>query len=482
MTSSDMSDKIALPKKWPLLFLPIETKVREFQAKLLLSCYAAEAGFEVIIGEQVELSRRVKRMAFGIYIEKGLTPPKLENITQLHAVGHIPVAWCEEGLVMFNREAYARDRVYEDVLSKLSLFLAWGNAQTEALQMKVPDVMKKVVVTGNPRFDLLRLPYRSVFFPAAERIRERFGRFLLINTNFGVYNNFFGSRFFISEMMERYGRIIDEEHRKFFDGLIAHVESTYRYFVQMVSRLSREFPEYKIVVRPHPSENHRAWKEEMAGLPNALVVHEGTAIPWILASQMVIHNTCTTAVEAFILEKPVVAYRPVVSEAYDPELPRIVSVCVSSEDELVNTLGRILQDNKPIENNDFHAPEYQRLLENYAESLKGTFACEKIVSALIDLADKADGGDRLLSTPLFHQMRESLKDYAFDLRVLGNRLRKRGASDSAYHAQKFPGLSMREIEEGIDSFRRVSRRFGAIKIEKVKRSRACFRIFSEANH
>lgn len=460
-----------------LLFIPIETKVREFQAKLLLSCYAVEAGFEVIIGGQMELLRRIKYMPRGIYLEKGVASTKINSVKLLRNLGNRVVAWCEEGLVILDRKAYARDRVSSDVLREVDIFFAWGEVQAEAMRMKMPDGIGKIVLSGNPRFDLLRPPYRAVFSCRAEEIRTRYGPFFLINTNFGIYNNFYGSNFFISKMMQAHGRIIDRRHKEFLDRWVAHIAKSYRHFVSMVKRLSRDFPGYVIIIRPHPSENHQAWREETQGLPNVNVVHEGNVIPWILASEVLIHNSCTTGVESYVLEKPVVSYRPIVSEAFEPVLPRSVSICAYSEDELVETLKRVLEDaENSIKSVRFDA-ERQELLREYVVSTGGFFACEKIVNALVVLADKLKGREDLNSVSLIGKVRWILRDYSSILKGHVNRIIKGSSSDLVYGLQKFPGLTLEQVCNGVESFQKVANRFASVKVERIGGTKTCFRMY-----
>ncbi len=42
-----------------VLIIPCETQAREFDAKLLLSCFAAEQGFRVIVGSKKEINKRI---------------------------------------------------------------------------------------------------------------------------------------------------------------------------------------------------------------------------------------------------------------------------------------------------------------------------------------------------------------------------------------------------------------------------------------
>ena len=81
------------------IILPIETKVREFHAKLLLSCVAAEAGLRVILGDQNEILRYLNHLPRGIYIDKSVARTKIEKFRKNARMGNRVVAWCEEGLI-----------------------------------------------------------------------------------------------------------------------------------------------------------------------------------------------------------------------------------------------------------------------------------------------------------------------------------------------------------------------------------------------
>ena len=95
----------------PWLLIPIEVKVREFHGKLLLGAVAAESGFNVLIGEQIELRSKLRFLPRGIILEKGVTPHQLADLHHDRKVGNRVAAWCEEGLVYRNREAYLRTRI-----------------------------------------------------------------------------------------------------------------------------------------------------------------------------------------------------------------------------------------------------------------------------------------------------------------------------------------------------------------------------------
>ncbi len=58
----------------------------------------------------------------------------------------------------------------------------------------------KLVLTGNPRFDLLRPELRDYYAPEAARLKKRYGPYLLVNTNFADSNHYMGSDWVIGNL------------------------------------------------------------------------------------------------------------------------------------------------------------------------------------------------------------------------------------------------------------------------------------------
>ena len=450
-----------------LIFVPVETKVRELHAKILLSCYAAQAGLSVVLGMQSELLRKVKYLPQGLYLEKGVSPPKEQGVKLLKGIGDKIGTWCKEGLVFVDQESYARDRVSAPVFSQLDVFYAWGKVQAGAIEGKMGKEAEKVVIAGNPRFDLLREPYRAIFSPEAERLKQEHGPFILVNTNFGLFNNFFGPDFFIEKIMRSHGRIENEKHEKFLQDWVDHVRKVYEAFLEILPELGRAFPDHKIVLRPHPSENHENWKNAAKGIRNVEVIHSGNVIPWVLASDVLVHNSCTTGVEAHVLGKPVVAFRPVRSDIYEYELPRVVSVPAFNAKELIDSLETAIKGEL------MEAPE-SSLGVDYAVNISGKFACETIVESLEEIFSTASFNGGLNMSYHVARTRWKAKDLWYDFKVQANRLLGRKQEDAAYMKQKIPGISGQEVDAIIRLFQETSGGFANVKAEKLKGSQYCF--------
>src|SRR5690606_30311035 len=83
-------------RQW--LFLPIQTKVREFTAKVLLAAVTAERGLGVVITSQRMLRANIQRLPASLIGDYSARLPMVEPFRRYAELGHRVVAWEEEGL------------------------------------------------------------------------------------------------------------------------------------------------------------------------------------------------------------------------------------------------------------------------------------------------------------------------------------------------------------------------------------------------
>ena len=442
----------------PWLLIPIETKVREYHSKLLLGAFAVSRGFNVILGEQQELKRKLEYLPRGVMLEKGITPHQATDMRRSRALGHRLVAWCEEGLVYRNKEAYLRDRIHLPGMEMVDRFFAWGDRQAEDVLSKTTDAADKLVRSGNPRFDLLRPELRGLFQADVDRIREQYGRYVLVATNFGRVNHFRGDDF-VSNLLDARGARATPEIAAFTEEWTRFLSQIYRSFLESIPRLAKSMPHTSIIVRPHPSEDRESWRRALSDCANVEVVHEGSVVPWILGSDVLVHNSCTTGVEAYLLDVPVIAYRPSTSEMLDSRLPNAVSHPAYTLDELVE-LVRMLTNGEAIPG--FTADEVARrkaTLESYVEGFRGPLASERIVNALTDVPLEAQSLDQsglkrwsMMKTDVVSSLRSSAAAAAG--RVVVGR---------AYQRHKFPGLGIEELRSSLAELSRYTERLRGIE-------------------
>ena len=149
-------------------------------------------------------------------------------------------------------------------------------------------------------------------------------------------------------------------------------------FKQMIPALADAFPGLRVVIRPHPSEDHGPWLALAAGRSDITVANDNAAAPWLLAAEVVIHNGCTTGLEAYLLDRPVICYQPVIHPLYDLELPNGVSDAVADVAGLIKLTAAFLDGDRP-DSMDEHK---RQLTRRYLVGIDGPLACERIVEAL----------------------------------------------------------------------------------------------------
>lgn len=444
----------------PLLFVPIETKVRELDGKLLFSLVAAERGYEVVLGSQEKLREQLHRFRPGIYIDKSISVSKEQWFREVHGLRHRIAAWDEEGLVYFDAQTLKAMRLGSDSLQQIDLFFAWGQAQMDDIRSVLPGVVFPVVVTGNPRFDVLRPEYRPFYADAAARLRERHGRILLINTGFPFANHYMDFQA-LKRAWTKY-----PVPSGFFESWARVQGEAMASFLDLIPRLHCEFPEHTIVVRPHPSENHETWRTKLKGFPRAIVTGEDAAVLWVFAADLLIHFDCTTGIEAYLLGVPSIAYRNVQTPGYRQRLPNSLSYELQNEEAVLNLTRQIVSGMEP---RDVLQKDLARraVAERHITGLDGALASERIIDALERM--KSFAGPWRAG-----RIRPALNHAAGEFRRWMHAQFHRG--EGGYVAQKFPGLERAEIQERIERLSRASGRFRKMDVQPA--GPACYRIRS----
>jgi surface carbohydrate biosynthesis protein len=334
-----------------LLLIPVENQVRELDPKLLLACMAAERGFPSVIGSRREMEFNIDGFPQSIYISKSMTIRSLLFFRVANKFNHEIITWDEEALVHLPPETYFSRRLDRRSIRYVSHLFAWGQDNKD-LWHQYPDLPDNlpIHITGNPRSDMLRPELQPFYEDEVEKIRAQYGDFILINTNFNHVNNY-GPDMNLFKPVKRsgqnpaFGRAARGMSRSYAEGLQDHKLAIFGHFKQLIPKLEQAFPNCNIVVRPHPTENHDAYKKIASHCERVFVTNDGNVVPWLMATKAVIHNGCTTGVEAYVMKVPAISYRASVNEDYDYgfyALPNKISHQCFDFEELKNLLQKIL--------------------------------------------------------------------------------------------------------------------------------------------
>ncbi len=254
-------------------------------------------------------------------------------------------------------------------------YCVWGDERYAALKRRavIPDA--RLHLTGCPRFDY-----------CAPRWRDALGTldiddgFLLFNTNFPLVNpRFVDNSGAERETLIRVWKDVDyvdavlRDARMAFDGMLAAANAT-----------ATRFPSRQIIIRPHPFESVLAYQRAIHR-PNVSVRQEGTSLQWIARSSALIHQNCSTAVEATMLDREPLSLEWLSTDALRIKGPGEVSRPIASQQQLEDTLARIV-DGTGIP----AAPEIDRARAAVVGALfhaNDGRSCERVAAVILDCLD-----------------------------------------------------------------------------------------------
>ena len=440
-----------------LLLIPVENQVRELDPKLLLACTAAQRGFSSVIGSRRELEFRIDSYPRSIYLSKSMTGRSLIFFRLAKKFDHEIVTWDEEALVHLPPETYFSRRLHPEAIRQVSHLFAWGQGNVDLWRQypQLPDSLP-IHSVGNPRTDMLRPELQPFYEDEVKVLRDTYGEFLLINTNFN-HVNAFGPDMNLFQPVEKpgdiakFGRAAKGMSREYAEDLWNHKKAVFEDFQQMIPQLEKAFPQLNIVVRPHPTEQHTVYKDIAAQCSRVHVTNQGNVVPWILATRAVLHNGCTTGIEAFVMGVPAISYRASISEKIDNgfyRLPNAVSDHCFDFDQLRDRLNQILAG-QPVTTN---AEERKTVVDHYLASQSGPMACERMVDVLESFA--AGGNDNSGPSAVERFQRKVIAGVYHQYKRIKPRL-PGSHNRPEYQRHRFPNISVDRIKSKIERIQQL---------------------------
>ena len=436
------------------IIIPIEIFVREFESRLLLTLKLAKYGYKVIIGSTTQIRHYTYDLPKGIILEKCISIQKQTRLKRLAKLGNKITVIDEEGLGIDNfTEHYLNERVPQKTIAMTEKYFTWGKNETKFLRNKHPQFKHKIITTGNIRVDLWKERYGNYFEEVVARIKKKHGDYILISSSFSL-EHIMGDEYLnhIDNIFEDYGigsKILNEANIGYYKEFNA--------FKNLIITLPKLIPETQFILRPHPSENPKHWNNLVQNSNNVQVIYEDSISPWIIASKAVIHSSCTSGIEAFLMRKPVISYIP----KTDSSRLNIIGNKVSYKCKNVNQVKYILKNwtknNFSFNYTDFENKE--KILSYYFSNYKGENAYDSIFDEIKNIKinkSKIDIG-------IFIKIKNRLK--------LIKQINAMSKENKLYMKQKFPGLSQNLLTHAINRMSKAYDELNGIpfKTKKIDR-------------
>ena len=189
------------------------------------------------------------------------------------------------------------------------------------------------------------------------------------------------------------------------------------------------------------------------------VTNDGAAVPWLLAADVVIHNGCTTGLEAYLLERPVLCFQPITDPEFDLDLPNGVSEPAGSISELLALTAAILRDGS----NEREDARKQALVRRHVEALDGPLACERILDAI----ERHLRLDPVPPPPRAERRAAIWRAWKRSITKRVNALFPSSKNATWYTQMRFGDLGAADLGSRIETFAALLGRFEGIRAEEI---------------
>jgi surface carbohydrate biosynthesis protein len=340
-----------IPEKKRIL-IPVEVSSREMLYKIYLCNVLSSQGFECFLGSKSEINFLIEKFNGFLYLDKGFHKDISENLHKkiLKSNGVI-VSLDEEGAVDFEDGSTLKVRYDEKLFEAANVVFLWGEYQRELLKDVIKDNVK-CVVSGHPRFELLKKEFHFLYKDDVVSIKRKYGDFILINTNMGFGNNIRGDRFVVKNYVDRFKNI---------EEIINNDKIKLKYFISLIEKFSEL--KYNVVIRPHPEEDIHIYQKAFGFKKNIYITNLNSVVPWILGCETMIHSDCTTGIESLMLGKKSIAYVPKdLNKEFLTILPLAASKVISNQEEILSFVRNkefkesVIYDCYPWLKNNFNYP------------------------------------------------------------------------------------------------------------------------------
>lgn len=283
-------------------FIRVEVKKRELVSRIDLALELVRLGIPVIIGEVYDTDD-----LSGLGINQGYIFGKCaQSSTLLKFSSLLDTGWKigaidEEGLLPNSLAEFSEQRFSKESAERYSDVFFFGEIQKRVFEQTY-GTHDGFFVSGNPRIDMWRSHCYGIHEDRAQKLRTEIGRYSLFPLNFGYYTN--------SALRER---ATQGDLRETHGDLVGRSEFLFSAFCNLATEIV-ENSDCKVVFRPHPSDSladiGALLSKHNVRSDKVICDNRFDVFPWIDAADSLVHNCCTTSLEAGFNATPVATYSP----------------------------------------------------------------------------------------------------------------------------------------------------------------------------
>ena len=193
-------------------------------------------------------------------------------------------------------------------MNLIDRIFTWGNFDHKEWKKKYKNSSKKIKKTGSPKLDLWRKEvFMKIFKNEIDDLNRKYSPFFLIPSTFYSSRENYKLAVNIDKKLSKDDTLISLKKR-----LTAKKYERYLFFkfVNLIKKLSYDFPNHKIIVKPHTLENIDDWRKifKRDEYKNIIIDNNYNLTAYIAASECVIFNSSTSGMQSVAMGKKTLAY------------------------------------------------------------------------------------------------------------------------------------------------------------------------------
>lgn len=338
--------------------LIVDNPLRDLDGAVLLAWQLAQRGAECHLVPMYTQGFDVLALRPDVVVANYVRRNNIDLLRQYKRAGMRVAVLDTEGAISRSAEHYARMVAISGCREFVDLYCVWGEAQRNAFVEHRVMPGERVRVAGCPRYDYCAPQWRSALAASGES-----PGFVLINTNFPVVNPRFasGTRGEL-RVWKRVG--VDAAWAERF---AADSQSAFAAMLETCQRLADDFPDRRFVLRPHPFESLEAY-QSLERHANFVVRQSGAVLGWLNDAALLVHQNCSTAIEAIMLEKEPLSLEWFNTPALHMPSPTRVSHPVLRYEDLRRAVEQAAAGEPPLPADEILGARSAILSEEYASA------------------------------------------------------------------------------------------------------------------
>ncbi len=355
----------------PHIYIPIEIFYREINSRVILALNACFKGYRVYIGSKSGIDNLLdyklkKNLKGGIYLYKSNIISSPNYINKIKKV-------CDHFVVIDEEFTLGGINFKESVINRtkneynISKFFVLGEKIKKKILKYKKNFSSQIIVSGWPKYDVYRKEYSGIFKKEANKIKKKYGNFLLFISNYGAISEQ-GLKVHLQSFKKK-GFIYQDQietMKQYFND--------FKYMCYEFKKFKKKNEKINIVLRPHPSDYfHDNWNKNLKNLKNFHIAYDKDIIPWIIASKGIVHRGCSTSIDAYFLKKKIFYFLP---DRKLKKKEKNLTFEISKKIKKFEELNKLL--NKPFQSDNKQA----KLINNQLYLNKNKSSSEIIISEL----------------------------------------------------------------------------------------------------